>query len=189
MASSADVQALQQQLATLDARVAALPADQTEKLGGDISALKTELDGLKQQLAGIATTDDLASLRTDLTQLKQNPPPPQPPGVLEQVYFGASSTSIADAEMSKLEALATRLKADRQELQIVGFTDSQGPAEYNRGVSLRRAAAVRRALIGFGVDPSAVTSISGMGEDAPPIDTGDDTEEAGNRVVQIYGYK
>ena len=38
-----------------------------------------------------------------------------------------------------------------------------------------------------GVDRAAVTSVVGLGEDAPPVDAGDDTAEPGNRVVLIYG--
>src|SRR6185312_2668383 len=104
-------------------------------------------------------------------------------------YFGSSDTSIAPSEQGKLQAIARRLAATPGPLALVGFSDSKGPAALNRNLSLRRAAAVRLALLGAGVDPSVVTSVTGLGEDAPPVATGDNSVEAGNRVVLIYGYQ
>ena len=188
-ATPADVAAVAQQVAGLESRLAALPADQSAALTSQIAALKTDLDALTRQVTAIPSADEIAALRTDISTLKLNPPSSKPPHVLSEVYFGASSVALSDTELAKVANLAATLKAAPQELTIVGFTDSQGPAELNRSISLRRAAAVRRALVAAGVEPASVTAISGMGEDAPPIDTGDDAEEAGNRVVQIYGHQ
>jgi outer membrane protein OmpA-like peptidoglycan-associated protein len=68
----------------------------------------------------------------------------------------------------------------------MGFSDTQGPAEFNRALSLKRASAVRKALLGDGIGTSLVTSISGLGEDGPPVDTHDNAPEQANRTVLIY---
>lgn len=49
---------------------------------------------------------------------------------------------------------------------VVGHTDSRGDTEMNRRLSMRRAQAIRDALIFFGVAPDRVTPL-GRGEDHP----------------------
>ena len=142
---------------------------------------------LRRPRHALPAADEIATLRTDLAGIVDNPPAPRPPRILERIYFGQSSTSVADEEQAKIAAIAQRLASAPGALSLVGFSDSQGPAELNRSLSLRRAAAVRLALLDAGVDPAALTSVTGLGEDAPPIDAGDDADEAGNRVVLIYG--
>ena len=186
-ADSAEVAAIADQLATLSQQVAALPVTDNSVFETAVSALRTDLDTLAARVAALPPADELAALRTDIASFVDNPPPPQPPEVIERIYFGPSSTSVSEAEAAKLAQLAQRLAATPSTLSLVGFSDSQGPAELNRNLSLRRAAAVRLALLAAGVDSAAVTAVTGLGEDAPPIDAGDDADEAGNRVVLIYG--
>lgn len=170
-ASPADIAAVAEQLTAIDARIDALPAVDVEPIRVQVAALETSLAGV----------------RDAITQLQSAPAAPAPSLVaLESIYFAPASTSIGD-ERGKIDALAARLGPDAGMLSIVGFSDSSGPAELNRALSLRRAAAVRLALIEGGVSPQSVTSVTGLGEDAPPVTTGDDTDEAGNRVVVIYG--
>lgn len=175
-ASPADVAKVAAQVTALGARIDALPE-------------AVDVEPLRSQIAALETS--FGSLQNAVTQL-QNAPAPIAPVVpslaaLESIYFGPASTSVSDEEMAKVTALAARLGATPGELSIVGFSDSSGPAELNRALSLRRAAAVRLALIEAGVSPAALTSVTGLGEDAPPVSTGDDTDEAGNRVVVVYG--
>jgi len=188
-AESAEVTALSDQLDGIRERVASLPAPDTATFEADVAALRGDLDALEGRVATLARADDVAALRSDLAALAEAPPQQvRPPQVLERIYFGSSSTSVADAEQPKVEAIARKLASAPGTVALVGFSDSKGPAELNRSLSLRRAAAVRLALLAAGVDPAAVTSVVGLGEDAPPIDAGDNADEAGNRVVLIYGY-
>jgi outer membrane protein OmpA-like peptidoglycan-associated protein len=188
-AGSAEVTSLSGELDALKQQVAALPATDAATFETSVAALRTDLDALASRVAALPATDDvLAQLRTELATLKDNPPPARPPVVLERIYFGPSSTGVSDEERGKLPAIAQRLNGAPGSLSLVGFSDSQGPAELNRSLSLRRAAAVRLALLDAGVDPAAVTSVTGLGEDAPPVASGDDADEAGNRVVLIYGH-
>lgn len=180
-ATPADVAVIADQLTAIGTRIDALPSVDVGPLSAAIGSLEAGLQGLQAQVA------DLSALRTDVDGLKTNPPAIAPFRALESIYFGAASTSPSGDELAKIAALAQRLGANPGELSIVGFSDSSGPAELNRSLSLRRAAAVRLALINAGVPGAAVTSVTGLGEDAPPVATDDDTEEAGNRVAVIYG--
>jgi len=189
-AEVADLETLAGQTSDLEERVKRLLAsDPGSVLLTEVDTLKSELESVRKELASLPQGDELAVLKKDLNELKAARPTGGAPLVIEQVFFDVSSSTLADDELAKLAVVAGRLRSNPQQLSIVGFTDTQGPSELNRAISLRRAATVRSALISLGVDPSLLTSIAGMGEDAPPIATADNTREAGNRVVQIYGYQ
>ena len=65
-----------------------------------------------------------------------------------------------------------------------GHTDTSGPADYNMALSLRRANAVKDALVGNGVSPAAI-SVSGKGEEGLLVATPDQTKMESNRRVQV----
>ena len=184
---AAQLTALGDKVAALDSKVAALPDAQKALFEPSLAELRTRLDTLQGELANAATHDDLKALDSKIDKATLSAG--APPHVLLSLYYGKSQVQPDDAAQAQLADLATQLKAQPQAVSIVGFTDSRGPAEYNRALSLRRAVAVRRALVELGVDASLLTSVSGMGEDAPPVATADDTVEPGNRVVQIYGVR
>ncbi len=187
-AGSAEVAALSDRLDALSSQIAALPATDAGALDETVGALRAALAALEAEVAALPGAAEIAALRSDLQAMRDSPVTAQPPQVLERIYFGQSSTAVSEAEQTKILAIARQLDASPGAIALVGFSDSLGPAEFNRALSLRRAAAVRRALLEAGVDQAAVTSVIGLGEDAPPIATEDGVEEAGNRVVLIYGH-
>src|SRR5690606_235333 len=138
----------------LRTEVTALPSVDTGAFTASVAELRTDLDALNARVEALPPANDIATLRTDLDRVLTNPPPPRPPQLLERIYFPSSGTGIPEAELAKIEALAGRLAGEPLMLDLVGFSDSRGPAELNRTLSTRRAAAVRLALIGAGVDRS-----------------------------------
>ena len=70
------------------------------------------------------------------------------------------------------------------DIDIIGHTDSVGPAEYNMGLSVHRAEAVRDYIVSEGIDASII-DVSGEGE-TNPIASNDTAEgRAENRRVDI----
>jgi OmpA-OmpF porin, OOP family len=69
-------------------------------------------------------------------------------------------------------------------ITVIGHTDTSGPERYNMALSLRRANAVKDALVREGVPATAITVI-GKGESQPLIRTGDGVREPQNRRVEI----
>jgi len=65
-----------------------------------------------------------------------------------------------------------------------GHTDKSGPDDYNMALSLRRANAVKDALVRDGV-PAGVISVVGRGESQPLVPTADGVREPQNRRVEI----
>jgi outer membrane protein OmpA-like peptidoglycan-associated protein len=71
----------------------------------------------------------------------------------------------------------------KENLEIVGHTDSKGSKAYNQKLSERRAQAVADFLRTFGVKNSM--SVSGMGETQPVADNATEAGRAQNRRVEI----
>ena len=100
--------------------------------------------------------------------------------------FDFNSAELRPPMKDALDNLADTILRSRgdETITIVGHTDSVGPAEYNQGLSERRAQAAADHLIGKGVDADRIT-VRGEGE-ANPIDTNDTAEgRARNRRIEL----
>jgi outer membrane protein OmpA-like peptidoglycan-associated protein len=70
------------------------------------------------------------------------------------------------------------------DLVVVGHTDKVGSDPFNDALSLRRAEAVRSALVARGVAPTNIVAV-GRGKREPLIPTADGVAEPRNRRVEI----
>ena len=102
------------------------------------------------------------------------------------IYFDFNQDTIKPESEPVLKEIAQAM-ADRPgwKLTIAGYTDNIGGDKYNLGLSQRRSAAVKRALVErYHEDPSRL-STAGYG-DSSPIDTNDTLEgRARNRRVEL----
>jgi len=98
------------------------------------------------------------------------------------VYFAFDRSDIGDAERPKLEALAQYLKDNATYcVQIEGHCDERGSDEYNRGLSERRAIAIRDYLVNLGVADTRMETI-GYGEEKPAVaNAANESDHALNR--------
>ena len=101
-------------------------------------------------------------------------------------HFAFDSAELKPAMESALDGVAAKVAASKGDemLEIVGHTDSTGPADYNQGLSERRAQSAADYLAGKGVSPSKMT-IKGMGENSPVADNATAAGRAMNRRVEI----
>jgi len=67
---------------------------------------------------------------------------------------------------------------------VTGYTDTDGSPAYNMALSLKRANAVKDALMSNGVSPTAIT-VTGRGEEGLLVATPDNVKMESNRRVQI----
>jgi peptidoglycan-associated lipoprotein len=94
---------------------------------------------------------------------------PENPDILKAntIHFAYDSSAIAGGEKSKLSSVADYLKSNpNAAVRVEGNCDERGTEEYNRSLGERRALAAREALVGFGITPDRVDTIS-YGEDKP----------------------
>jgi peptidoglycan-associated lipoprotein len=99
----------------------------------------------------------------------------------QTVYFDFDSSVVKGPEKSKVAAVAAYLKANpTAAVRVEGNCDERGTEEYNRALGERRALAVREELIGQGIAPKDVDTIS-YGKDRPADPGHDEAAWSKNR--------
>ncbi len=91
-------------------------------------------------------------------------------GQFAAVQFDFDSFAVRASEAGKVMQVAEFLRGGQASLIVAGFTDARGTAEYNRALGEKRAGAVRERLIGLGINPQRIQTVSfGM---ELPVDSG-----------------
>jgi OmpA-OmpF porin, OOP family len=130
----------------------------------------------------------LLSLSYKFGQPEAPPPPPPPPAVAPpsfMVFFDWDRSNLSQQALVTIKQAADAFKAKGSaRITATGHTDTSGPEAYNMALSLRRANAVKDALVRDGVPPTAITVI-GKGETQLLVPTGDGVREPQNRRVEI----
>jgi len=100
--------------------------------------------------------------------------------------FASGKSDLLPGSKDRLRQVSEAIKQGDPNSKIVieGHTDASGSAEKNEELSLKRAEAVRAALISEGV-PSDRVSVAGYGESRPLADNASPTGRATNRRVEI----
>jgi OmpA-OmpF porin, OOP family len=101
------------------------------------------------------------------------------------VFFDFDESYLTAEGRRVVESAAQSARQDGYARIIVsGHTDTVGSAEYNQGLSERRADAVRTALVEMGV-PNDQIMTRGLGQTQPLVPTGDGVNEPQNRRAEI----
>jgi outer membrane protein OmpA-like peptidoglycan-associated protein len=114
-------------------------------------------------------------------------PPPAPPAQAPSfmVFFDWDRSNLSQQALSTIQQAADAFKATgKARITATGHTDRSGPETYNMALSLRRANAVKDALVRDGV-PATVITVIGKGETQPLVQTADGVREPQNRRVEI----
>jgi len=115
-------------------------------------------------------------------------PPPPPPSASPpsfMVFFDWDSARLSEASLNVVRQAAAAYKSKGSaRVTATGHTDTSGPEAYNMALSLRRANAVKDALVRDGV-PANVIAVIGRGEQGLLVRTADGVREPQNRRVEI----
>jgi outer membrane protein OmpA-like peptidoglycan-associated protein len=122
------------------------------------------------------------------------PPPPPPPPVVQCnkgpyiVFFEWDKSDITPEASTILNnAASAYANCGSASVMLAGHADRSGSAQYNVGLSQRRANAVRSYIAARGVPDSRI-STEAFGETMPRVPTADGVRELQNRRVEItYG--
>lgn len=82
------------------------------------------------------------------------------------LFFAFNQAELTPRSLRQLQIVAELLKQSHGQLNISGHTDDVGSETYNIALSLRRADAVKAALVSFGVQASQITT-QGLGKSQP----------------------
>ena len=126
---------------------------------------------------------------------KAPPPPPPPPQpvyetftVAAEALFDHDKSTLKPAGISSLHAMDEKIKAKGAtvfDIDVVGHTDSDGTAEYNQALSIRRATSVKNFMVSEGID-AGIIDVSGKGESSPVASNKTREGRALNRRVEIH---
>jgi len=101
------------------------------------------------------------------------------------IQFDFDSARLTATGRAQVSELGKALRRQQAAIELVGHSDEQGTASYNRDLSVRRAESVHRFLVGeFGLDPREMTVV-GRGEDEPLLSDGTEHAHAINRRVEV----
>ncbi|MEM7442886.1 MAG: outer membrane beta-barrel protein [Pseudomonadota bacterium] len=150
---------------------------------------------LSQQYCCGAVNDDyeaqtvIAGLR--YTFMAPPAPPPAPATVVPVaetsfiIFFDWDSAALtAEANEVLDDVVVTVNQIGAASLLLDGYTDLSGSAEYNLGLSERRAQSAADGLIARGIAPDEIV-IRAFGEENPLVPTPDGVREPQNRRVEI----
>jgi phospholipid transport system substrate-binding protein len=114
-------------------------------------------------------------------------PPPSMAQAPPVVFFDWDKSNLSPEAMATISQAAQAYKASGgARIVTVGNTDTSGSTDYNMALSIRRADAVKHALIENGV-PAAAIEIAGRGQTNPLVPTADGIREQQNRRVELAG--
>lgn len=136
------------------------------------SARDRELDRMQRALSAIVETE-----RTPLGMVMRLGE--------DSLQFEFDEATIREKDTEMLSRIAgVLLSSHGYRIAVYGHTDDQGPAEYNRQLSERRAEAVRQYFIDAGV-PADIMSWQGLGESSPRVKGTSEAARQKNRRVEI----
>ena len=144
---------------------------------------------IKPAIAAIGATLLLGACASQSQQALTAPPPPpsvaQAPSYL--LFFDWDRSTLTPQAMATIrEAAAAYKTTGGARITDVGNTDTSGSSNYNMALSVRRADAVKNALIQNGVPATAIDS-TGRGETSLLVQTADGVREPQNRRVELAG--
>jgi OmpA-OmpF porin, OOP family len=119
------------------------------------------------------------------------PPPPPPPPVATcptsefVVYFEWDRSNLNQAALETIDAAVARARqCNVGNVVVVGHTDTSGSAQYNQGLSERRASVVRDALVARGIGAASIRT-EGRGQTDLARPTRDGVREPLNRRTAV----
>ncbi len=107
------------------------------------------------------------------------------------ILFANDSSQIHSVFMKQIHEMSRFLKAyPSTSIELRGYASKVGRADYNMALSKRRAEAVERQLLNYGIEPRRVT-IVGYGDTNVEGIVDDESAHASNRkvVATVVGYK
>lgn len=103
---------------------------------------------------------------------------------LGDLCFESGSYELAKSQLADLDSLCAELKQSKRKIEIIGHTDSSGPAKENVVLSKRRAKAVANYLNSKGIVLDRI-STKGRGSAVPKAPNDNAENKALNRRVEI----
>lgn len=146
-------------------------------------AMRAELAAINSRL------DQIQAAQGEKTMIKVQQIPLEPTQhVMEEVFevrFDFDKATIKPEYQELIKQLVDATQENKNiKVSVVGHTDTMGTANYNYALGGRRAEAVQKMLIKYGIPASQIVAVS-AGEEGLAVPTPDNTPNAANRRVRV----
>ena len=145
---------------------------------------------MRAELAAInARLDQIQAAQGEKTMIKVQQIPLEPTQhVMEEVFeirFDFNKATIKPEYQELIKQLVEATQENKNiKISVVGHTDTSGTSNYNYALGGRRAEAVQKMLIKYGIPASQIVAVS-AGEEGLAVPTPDNTPNAANRRVRV----
>lgn len=151
-----------------------------------MTAMREELAAINARLDGM---DKPAPVSNEKTIIKVQQIPLEPKQhVMEEIFeirFDFDKATIKPEYEDLIRKLAATTQANKNvKVSVVGHTDTAGSSAYNYALGGRRAEAVQKMLIEYGIPSSQIIAVS-AGEEDLKVPTPNNTPNAENRRVRV----
>lgn len=158
--------------------------------GGDLIAALAGVNscGSSMDAAALASSAAMASYVSDVLLAPAAVVKYEKNTMSASALFDHDKSNLKEEGKAALHTLDESIKAKGAsvvDINVIGHTDSDGTEEYNMGLSIRRAEAVRNYMVSEGVDASII-DVSGEGETNPIASNATREGRAENRRVDIH---
>ena len=138
---------------------------------------ETELENEGNTMEAPATSerDELAMGDPDRAVANEN---------ANRVFFALDSAELSSEARQQLTQIAQAYGTSGDGIDLVGFTDTTGTAEYNQELAAERARVVEAFLVEQGISADDIDT-EAEGEEPQNVQTGDGVREPANRRVRI----
>lgn len=165
-------------------------ADQARQAREEAAAAR-ELADARTEEAELARREaqalkaQVADLQSELSDLETRETERGVVVTVGDVLFEVNKADLKAGAIRNLDTLVEFLQGypDRK-IRVEGHTDSTGAADYNLGLSQRRAQSVRDLLVDRGIGPGRITT-EGLGEEYPVASNNTGAGRQQNRRVEI----
>ena len=145
-------------------------------------AMRAELAAINARLDNIGNDNDKTVIKVQQIPLE----PKQ--HVMEEIFevrFDFDKSAIKPEYEDLIRKLAATTQANKNvKVSVVGHTDTAGSSAYNYALGGRRAEAVQKMLIEYGIPSSQIVAVS-AGEEDLKVPTPNNTPNAENRRVRV----
>ncbi len=146
-------------------------------------ALRSELSAINERL------DNMPQPSGDKTILKVQQIPLEPKQhVMEEIFeirFDFNKAKIKPEYQDVIKKLVETTQENKNvKISVVGHTDTVGTNNYNYALGGRRAEAVKKMLVKYGIPADQIVAVS-SGKTDPKVPTGDQVKNPENRRVRV----
>ncbi|MBO4672130.1 MAG: OmpA family protein [Alphaproteobacteria bacterium] len=145
-------------------------------------AMRAEIKAINDRLDNLKPNDEKAVIKVQQIPLE---PTQHVMEEIFEVHFDFNKAVIKPEYDKLIRELATATQNNKNiKVSVVGHTDTSGTKSYNYALGGRRAEAVQKMLINYGIPASQIVAVS-AGEEDLKVQTADGVPNAENRRVRV----